>query len=130
MRTMTTILLACLAGLALGVVILAALSPGTMRPLRDDAGRIIPGSLSERVTVEIGGVPQGMFIQSVAPANPVLLVLHGGPGMPDWFLNVTHPAGLERHFTVVWWEQRGAGISFSPKTATAAYTPNGGRASW
>jgi pimeloyl-ACP methyl ester carboxylesterase len=102
------------AGLAIALGVLAALSPGTLPPLRDPGGRTIPGSLSERAVVEIGGVPQGMFIQATDQANPVLLVLHGGPGMPDWFLNVTHPAGLERDFTVAWWEQRGAGMSWSP----------------
>jgi pimeloyl-ACP methyl ester carboxylesterase len=75
---------------------------------------VIPGSISERVTVEIGGIPQGMFIQSVDPANPVLLFLHGGPGMVEFFMEQEYPTGLENHFTMVWWEQRGAGMSFSP----------------
>ncbi len=70
--------------------------------------------MSERVTVEIGGIPQGMFIQSVDPANPVLLFLHGGPGMVEFFMEQEYPTGLEQHFTMVWWEQRGAGMSFSP----------------
>jgi pimeloyl-ACP methyl ester carboxylesterase len=41
----------------------------------------------------------------------VLLYLHGG--MPDYFLTERYPTGLEDHFTVVWWEQRGSGISYS-----------------
>lgn len=96
------------AGLAL---VLVVLSPGRMRPLVDAKGRPIPGSLSEKVFLEIGGVRQGMFIQSRNPANPVLLVLHGG--MPETFLTDSHPTGLEELFTVVWWEQRGSGISYS-----------------
>jgi pimeloyl-ACP methyl ester carboxylesterase len=55
-----------------------------------------------------------MIIQSTDISHPVLLFLHGGPGMPEFFLNCTHPAGLERDFTVVWWDQRGAGLSYSP----------------
>ncbi|WP_209426667.1 alpha/beta fold hydrolase [Pararhodobacter sp. SW119] len=55
-----------------------------------------------------------MIVQSADAANPVLLFLHGGPGMPEFFLNGTHPTGLERDFTVVWWDQRGAGLSFDP----------------
>lgn len=108
--------------LVLGVGTLIVLSPGRPGPLRDDTGQIIPGSLSERVTVQIGGIPQSMFIQSVDPANPVLLFLHGGPGMTEFFMETTHPTGLEQHFTMVWWEQRGAGMSFSgdilPETMT------------
>ncbi|NUB46112.1 alpha/beta hydrolase [Fertoebacter nigrum] len=55
-----------------------------------------------------------MIIQSMDVTHPVLLFLHGGPGMPEFFLNTTHPAGLERDFTVVWWDQRGAGLSYDP----------------
>jgi pimeloyl-ACP methyl ester carboxylesterase len=113
-----------LAGLALGLAWLLLISPGRPDPLRDGAGNVIPGSLSERVTVEIGGIPQGMIIQSVDPANPVLLFLHGGPGMTEVFMELDYPTGLERHFTMVWWEQRGAGMSFSadipPETMTMA----------
>ncbi|MFZ1338110.1 MAG: alpha/beta hydrolase [Paracoccaceae bacterium] len=108
--------------LIVGMGTLFAVSPGRLAPLRDDAGQIIEGSLSERVTVQIGGIPQSMFIQSVDPANPVLLFLHGGPGMTEFFMETTHPTGLEQHFTMVWWEQRGAGMSFSgdipPETMT------------
>jgi pimeloyl-ACP methyl ester carboxylesterase len=92
--------------------------------LRDAAGTVIPGSLSERVVVEIGGIPQGMFIQSADPSNPVLLFLHGGPGMVEFFMEENYPTGLAEDFTVVWWEQRGAGMSFTsdipPETMTLA----------
>ena len=67
-----------------------------------------------KVFVSINGVRQGMFLRSADTTNPVLLFLHGGPGMPEYFLDRTHPTGLERDFTVCWWEQRGAGISYSP----------------
>jgi pimeloyl-ACP methyl ester carboxylesterase len=111
-----------LIGLTLGLAWLVAISPGRPDPLRDATGNVIPGSLSERVTVEIGGIPQAMIIQSTDPANPVLLFLHGGPGMTEFFMELDYPTGLERHFTMVWWEQRGAGMSFStdipPETMT------------
>lgn len=108
--------------LAAGTAWLFTVSPGRPDPLRDAAGNIIPGSISERVTVEIGGIPQGMIIQSADPANPVLLFLHGGPGMVEFFMEQEYPTGLAQHFTMVWWEQRGAGMSFSadipPETMT------------
>lgn len=123
-RTMTAVALFLAAVLFVGVGYLFAISPGRPAPLRDAAGNPIPGSLSERVTVEIGGIPQGMIIQSVDPANPVLLFVHGGPGMTEFFMEQDYPTGLERHFTMVWWEQRGAGMSFSadipPETMTMA----------
>jgi pimeloyl-ACP methyl ester carboxylesterase len=113
-RAMTGLLVILAVLVAGGLGTLLVLSPGRPALLRDQAGNVIPGSISERVTVEIGGIPQGMFIQSVDPSNPVLLFLHGGPGMVEFFMEQEYPTGLENHFTMVWWEQRGAGMSFSP----------------
>jgi pimeloyl-ACP methyl ester carboxylesterase len=77
-------------------------------------------SISEKTFVKINGVKQGMLIRSRDTANPVLLHLHGG--MPEYSLAQKYPTGLEDHFTVVWWEQRGSGIScrsdIPPKTLT------------
>jgi pimeloyl-ACP methyl ester carboxylesterase len=67
---------------------------------------------SEKVFADINGVRQGMFIQSTDLSHPVLLYLHGG--LPEYFLTEQYPTGLEGDFTVVWWEQRGAGLSYSP----------------
>ncbi len=121
-RTMTTVALILAAVLLVGVGYLFAIGPGRPVPLRAADGSLIPGSLSERVTVQIGGIPQSMIIQSVDPANPVLLFLHGGLGMTKFFMEQDYPTGLERHFTMAWWEQRGAGMSFSanipPETVT------------
>jgi pimeloyl-ACP methyl ester carboxylesterase len=72
----------------------------------------VRGGISEKVFADINGVRQGMFVQSNDPAHPVLLFLHGG--MPEYFLTERYPTGLEDDFTVVWWEQRGAGLSYSP----------------
>jgi pimeloyl-ACP methyl ester carboxylesterase len=72
----------------------------------------LPRSISEKIWVDINGIEQGMFIESQNDANPVLLVVHGGPGMPDHFLTNRCPTGLEELFTVVWWEQRGTGLSY------------------
>jgi pimeloyl-ACP methyl ester carboxylesterase len=73
----------------------------------------LEGSISEKVFVEINGVEQGMIIKGRDLKNPVLLYLHGG--MPDYFLTQKYPTGLEAIFTVVWWEQRGTGLSYSPE---------------
>ncbi|MGL4236437.1 alpha/beta fold hydrolase [Tabrizicola sp.] len=89
-------------------------SPGTVRPVLDAAGDPVPGSIAEKVFVTINGVEQGMFIRSADLRHPVLLFLHGGPGMPTYVLEQRYPTGLEQDFTVVWWEQRGAGLSYSP----------------
>ena len=41
------------------------------------------------------------------------MFVHGGPGMPEYFMNQDYPTGLEKYFTVVWWDQRGAGLSYN-----------------
>lgn len=96
------------------------LSPGKPKPYLDQKGNILAGSLSEKVFITIGGVRQGMFIRSKDSTHPVLLYLHGG--MPDYFLAQKFPTGLEEYFTVVWWEQRGSGISFSKDKAEETIT--------
>jgi pimeloyl-ACP methyl ester carboxylesterase len=93
------------------VGILLAISPGKPAPLIDAKGGVIPGSISEKVFVDINGVRQGMFITSKDATHPVLLYLHGG--LPEFFLKSRYPTRLEDDFTVVWWEQRGSGISYS-----------------
>jgi len=86
---------------------------GKPKPLVDENGRPLRGSISEKAFVDINGVRQGMFIQSTDAAHPVLLFLHGG--MPEYFLTERYPTGLENDFTVVWWDRRGAGLSYSPR---------------
>ena len=93
--------------------VLLAMSPGKAQPLLDEQGNLIEGSISEKIRVNINGVEQGMFIRSRDVTHPVLLYVHGG--MPFYFLSKRYPAGLEDHFTVVWWEQRGSGMSYSAK---------------
>jgi pimeloyl-ACP methyl ester carboxylesterase len=61
--------------------------------------------------VEIGGIEQWIQIGAESKANPVLLFLHGGPG------GSSRPAAAawkswEKHFIVVHWDQRGAGLTF------------------
>jgi pimeloyl-ACP methyl ester carboxylesterase len=61
--------------------------------------------------VSIGGIDQWVQIGFSSPRLPVLLYLHGGPG------GTSVPAAeawrpWEEHFTVVHWDQRGAGRTF------------------
>jgi hypothetical protein len=96
-----------LAGLLALLVVLLVWSPGRPRPYLDASGRPVPDSISEKTRVRINGVEQGMFIKSTNASHPVLLYLHGG--IPDYFLTERYPT---EYFTVVWWEQRGSGLSY------------------
>ncbi len=96
-------------------------SPGKARPFLDERGKPLEGSISEKLFIDINGVRQGMFIKSKDKTSPVLLYLHGG--MPDYFLTEKYPTGLEDYFTVVWWEQRGSGLSYSKAIPPETMTP-------
>lgn len=104
---------AILALLVIGFIVLWVLSPGKASPVLDADGKPVPGSISEIVRMDIGGVEQGMIIKGVSDKNPVLLFLHGGPGSPEYMFEATYPTHMEREFTVCWWEQRDAGMSYS-----------------
>ena len=59
----------------------------------------------------LGGVEQWITIRGANRANPVLLVVHGGPGDAQSMLRSTYEV-YERDFTIVQWDQRGAGKTF------------------
>ena len=68
-----------------------------------------PHGIDEARYVSIGGIEQYITLRGEDRDNPVILFLHGGPG------DATNPWGYLafrswlRHFTVVQWDQRGAG---------------------
>jgi pimeloyl-ACP methyl ester carboxylesterase len=95
---------------AIGAGLLVFRSNGKPKPFLDSQGKPLAGSISEKNFLTLGGISQGMFIKGKNYTNPVLLYLHGG--IPDYFLTQKYPTGLEDYFTVVWWEQRGSGLSF------------------
>jgi pimeloyl-ACP methyl ester carboxylesterase len=71
-----------------------------------------PNGIDEGMFVTVGGVEQWVTIRGQDRNNPVLLLLHGGPG--NAFQSFTRRTFLdwEREFTFVQWDQRGAGKTF------------------
>jgi pimeloyl-ACP methyl ester carboxylesterase len=110
--------------LLISIIILAVNSPGKLEQLKDANGNVIAASIAEKVFVEIGGIQQGLFLRSENPENPVILLLHGGPGSPDLALLYPYLMNerLEKHFTVCYWDQRGAGMSFNNSIDPATMT--------
>ncbi|MHC0039722.1 alpha/beta fold hydrolase [Pseudoneobacillus sp. C159] len=72
------------------------------------------GGISEVRKVKLGGVNQYILIEGSKKTNPIVLMLHGGPGSPFPF-GVSSRGSfpeLTEDFTVVYWDQRGAGKSY------------------
>src|SRR5229473_2319179 len=91
-------------------------------PFREPQGEILPGSISEINYVRLGELDQWVMIRGESVANPPLILLHGGPGFPEMRLFRRYNGPLERRFTVVYWDQRGAGKSFNPNIPKSSMT--------
>ncbi|MFI6676650.1 alpha/beta fold hydrolase [Kribbella sp. NPDC050470] len=65
-------------------------------------------TINEQHYLRIGGVEQWIQIRGESADNPVLLVLHGGPGSP-YAVFTPLIRSWEREFTVVQWDRRGCG---------------------
>jgi pimeloyl-ACP methyl ester carboxylesterase len=68
-------------------------------------------SIDQTDYVKLGGIEQWISIKGEDTANPVLLVVHGGPADVQW-PNADKYVPWQKDFTVVQWDQRGAGHTF------------------
>jgi pimeloyl-ACP methyl ester carboxylesterase len=122
MKKLTITMTILAAGLVIPACSILARNPAKPAPFLDANGRTLKGSISEKIKVNINGVEQGMFIMGKDSMRPVLLFVHGGPGMPEFAVSRQYPMVLEDHFTVCWWEHRGAGMSYSPDIPLSSMT--------
>jgi pimeloyl-ACP methyl ester carboxylesterase len=107
-------------GLLLLVVIASACS--TTRSFKAVDGKKLPNSITQIQRVELNGNKQFVTIRSTNQRKPVLLWLHGGPGNVAMPLYMHYGASLEQHFTVVYWDQRGSGKSYSSRIDLTSMT--------
>lgn len=89
-------------------------SPGEADPITDKSGKIILGSISTIDTLQIGGLKQYIIVRGADSTKPVMLFVHGGPGGPEIGIMKETNRLIENDFVMVYWEQRGAGKSYSP----------------
>jgi pimeloyl-ACP methyl ester carboxylesterase len=83
--------------------------------LRYSTRIVTSNGISALEQITLGDLKQWIFIRGENQNNPVLLFLHGGPGAPLFGMSSSrkYDSELIKHFTVVHWDQRGSGKSFS-----------------
>lgn len=72
-----------------------------------------PSGIDSLESVRIGGIDQWIQVRGQNVNNPILLFIHGGPGLAFIPLGRTFQRPWERYFTVVQWDQRGAGKTYA-----------------
>lgn len=94
------------------------------RPLANQRFRRMTAcrGIDEYFAIDINGHDQWLRIRGERAENPVILYLHGGPGGSQIPSYRYYQLGWERFFTVVHWEQRGAGKSYSRRLDPATMT--------
>lgn len=94
--------------------------PGANRDQTEQA----PVRIAEGAYVSIGGIEQWITIRGDDRSNPIVLVVHGGPGNPMSPIAESLFSDWESDFTLVQWDQRGAGRTYSRNGPSVASTMN------
>ena len=108
-----------LAAITIGVLIFAAISSALLyrKYLQYQAAKSrairLPNGIESLDEVEIGGIKQWVEVRGQNVNNPILLFIHGGPGIPFMPLSRSFQGPWEKYFTVMQWDQRGAGKTFA-----------------
>ena len=110
------------------VALLVALSPfaqaqeacpdrSAYEPAREiirDLGKIVaPTGVQEAYATRIGGIGQWINVRGQDRGNPMVLFVHGGPAAPITPSQWQFQRPLEEYFTIVNYDQRGAGKTFN-----------------
>jgi len=112
LRKALKILLILLGAMALlFVLVLYFMRPRTP-DIKGPSGRRLPDMVASLEKITLGGEKQWILVRGQDRSQPVLLFLHGGPGMPMMYLAHAFQRPLEDSFVCVQWDQRGAGKSF------------------
>jgi proline iminopeptidase len=89
-----------------------AYAPG--RAIIADIDRIVtPNGVQESFVADLGGARQAVSVRGADRANPILLFIHGGPGAVEMPVGWAFQRPWEDYFTIVQWDQRGAGKSYA-----------------
>ncbi|MCX6175491.1 MAG: alpha/beta hydrolase [Ignavibacteriales bacterium] len=95
------------------IILVIILMPGYTQRIKKLGNVQGQKSLTELKKIRIGDSLQWVMIRSENIDNPILLFIHGGPGTSQLTQMKNNTQPIEKYFTVVNWDQRGAGKSYS-----------------
>jgi len=102
-----------LAVAALALASAAHAAPPDPHAVLAEADRVVSDhGIDEAKAIEIGGVRQWITVRGRDRRNPILLVIHGGPAVPELPNRYLFEGPWTDYFTVVEWDQRGAGKTY------------------
>jgi len=79
-----------------------------------EVGKIVTvDGVDEQMMIEIGGIQQWVHVRGRHRGNPVILFLHGGPAFTTSPVSFYFMRDWEEYFTIVQWDQRGAGKTYA-----------------
>lgn len=81
--------------------------------MKDLDSIVSPNGIQENFKVSIGGIEQWVYVRGQHKDNPIILFVHGGPASPMAPVAWTFQRPLEEYFTVIHYDQRGAGRTFT-----------------
>jgi pimeloyl-ACP methyl ester carboxylesterase len=86
----------------------------TARDIIAASRKVVSGrGIETQLQIPVNGTQQWISIRGNDLRNPILLFLHGDPASPDMPLAYTFQTPWEDYFTVVQWDQRGAGKTYA-----------------
>jgi proline iminopeptidase len=86
-------------------------------PFVDADGERVPNSIASMERWTVRGTSQSVWLRGFSLDNPVLILLHGGPGTSEASLFRRFVPELEHSYVMVYWEQPGAGRSFTSQSS-------------
>lgn len=106
----------CLLSLLFLLTLARCKSTGSNHPVSAPSAGVEANDVTRRIEEEafvpVGGIEQWITIQGENRDNPVVLFLHGGPGNTLTPFADAIYGGWAGDFTLVQWDQRGAGKTF------------------
>ena len=106
-------------GISVLVILVVGLSSGALyrylaqKKIAESRAIHTPDGIEVLEPVTIGGIQQWIEIRGESVKNPILLFVHGGPGSAFMPIARGFQGPWEKYFTVVQWDQRGAGKTYS-----------------